>query len=414
VQLWIVGIVFVATIVGLYVRPFGARDWQVALAGALAAWALGPLSFGDGLLVIRHSWNIAAFFAGLMLLGAGAEAAGLYERLGGFLGRSAAGRPRVLRTLLAGTGITAILSNDATPLVLTPAVFAASEGMTGATAAAFATTFAADGASLLLPISNPVNLLFYERFDLGLPWYLGHVLPAAVAGIAALGLVTWLRAKPAAAEHAPAVGSAPPPMRAGERFALVVVALLGATYVVAGMLEVKLGAVTLAGGVVLLGGEALIDRSALPGVRRHIAPGVLVFVVSLLLLIEVVSRAGVLDSVGSVFEDLAGQRALVAVAGAAIVAMVLSNLMNNWPAGLLIVATIGVTQGNQDALILGGLIGCTIGANLTMVGSLSTVFWQSLLRQRGVSCGAGEYARRAALPTLAGLAAACLLGAALL
>jgi arsenical pump membrane protein len=413
VQEAVIGVVFLATIGGLYFRPFGARDWQVALAGAVAAWILGPLSFREGLLELRHSWNIVAFFAGLMLLGAGAEAAGLYARLARWLRHSAPGRPRLLRTLLAGTGITGILSNDATPLVLTPAVFAASDGMTAASASAFATTFAADGASLLLPISNPVNLLFYERFDLGLPWYLGHVLPAAAAGIAALGLVLWLQTRP---RSNGALSPAPPALlrTRKETYALVTVAALAVAYVWAAVVRFKLGAVTLVGGLVLLGGEALLERETLGQVRRHIAPGVLVFVASLLLLIEAVSRAGVLDGVANVLEGLSRQPPLLAILGTALLAAVLSNLMNNWPAALLVVATIGVSRGNQDALIVGSLIGCTIGANFTMVGSLSTVFWQNLLRQRGVVCGPAEYARQAALPTLAAVAAACFVAAALL
>lgn len=409
----IVGTVFIVTIAGLYLRPFGARDWQVALVGALIACLMGPLSLGDGILVIRHSWNIVAFFAGLMLLGAGAEAAGLYARLASVLKRYAPGRPRVLPTLLAGTGITAILSNDATPLVLTPAVLAASDGMATTSAAAFATTFAADGASLLLPISNPVNLLFYERFQLGLPWYLGHVFPAAAVGILALGSVVWFRTKPQPS-GCPTAPKTTAPRTVKESFALVVVAVLAVAYVVAGVMEFKLGAVTLTGGLVLLSGEVLLDRSALTDVRKHIAPGVLVFVASLLLLIEVVSRAGLLDGVANLFDDLSGQPALVAIFGTAILAAVLSNLMNNWPAALLIVATIGVAQGDHDALVLGALIGCTIGANFTMVGSLSTVFWQNLLRQQGIVCGPAEYARRAAVPTLAAVIAACVMAAALI
>jgi arsenical pump membrane protein len=199
-----------------------------------------------------------------------------------------------------------------------------------------------------------------------------------------------------------------------ETFALVIVAALAVAYVWAAVVGFKLGAVTLVGGLVLLGGEALLERERLDQVRRHVAPGVLVFVASLLLLIEAVSRAGVLDGVANVLEDLSRQPPLLAILGTALLAAVLSNLMNNWPAALLVVATIGVSRGNQDALIVGSLSGCTIGANFTMVGSLSTVFWQNLLRQRGVVCGPAEYARQAALPTLAAVAAACFVAAALL
>lgn len=75
VQTAALAIVFLGTVAALYLRPFGARDWHVALAGAVAAWAIGPLGFADGLETIGDSANIVAFFLGLMLLAAGAESA---------------------------------------------------------------------------------------------------------------------------------------------------------------------------------------------------------------------------------------------------------------------------------------------------------------------------------------------------
>jgi len=91
---------------------------------------------------------------------------------------------------------------------------------------------------------------------------------------------------------------------------------------------------------------------------------------------------------------------------------VLSNLLNNWPAALLLaVALDGLTGGNRGPLITGTLIGCTIGANFTIVGSLSTVFWLNLTRAQGATFAPGDYARRAALPTFAAVGAACILAA---
>jgi len=97
----------------------------------------------------------------------------------------------------------------------------------------------------------------------------------------------------------------------------------------------------------------------------------------------------------------------IAILGAAAVAALLSNLMNNWPAALLLAATIGASPGEHEALVAGALIGSAIGANFTMVGSLSTVFWLNLVRQNGADFSAGSYAREAFLPTLAAVVAAC-------
>lgn len=419
VQHALVATIFLATLGALYFRAFSARDWQIAAIGGLASWAASPLSFHAGVHVVYHSWNILAFFLGLMLIAAGAEASGLYERAAALLAGRRAGRPAVATVLVFGTIITAILSNDATPLVLTPAIFAAARPRRdNPIAAAFAATFVADGASLLLPISNPLNLLFYDRFDLRFHTYAATILPAALAGIAALALITWLQSNGAPGNRhpdSPSTGPLPvaerPILRAHTVVALTILAGLCLSYVTAAIFRFPLGLVSLAGGLAFLVaglGMKTIDPQRY---RRHLSPGLLVFVAGLLLLVDSVSAAGLLDWLATVFGHLADQPALVAILGAAAVAAVMSNLMNNWPAALLLAATIAVTPGQPPELIAGALIGCTIGANFTMVGSLSTVFWLSLARKEGASYTLGMYARRAFLPSLAGVAAACAVAA---
>jgi arsenical pump membrane protein len=405
--------VFLGTIGALYFRPFGARDWHIAAAGALTAWLIGPLGFRQGVETVGESANIVAFFLGLMLLAAGAESAGLYARAALLLRRRTSVRGRVATVLLLGTLITAVLSNDATPLVLTPAIFAAGVVYSRSTTdSALAATFTADGASLLLPVSNPVNLLFFERFEMGFGQYLQTITPAAVAGVAAMALVTWRRApagRVAAEDEAPPVrltarGTVTP--------ALAVVVVLAAAYLWAGLAGVPLGIVTLSGGAALFIAARTGGPTEFATYRKHVAPGILVFVASLLLLVENLVAAGVLDRLAEVLTALEGRPALVTVLGAAGIAAVLANLMNNWPSALLMAATIASAPGEHEALVAGALIGSAIGANFTMVGSLSTVFWLSLARQYGASYTPGNYARLAFAPTLAGMVAACIVATA--
>jgi arsenical pump membrane protein len=414
VQNGALAIVFLGTIGALYFRPFGARDWHIAGSGAVAAWVIGPLGFRQGLETVGDSANIVAFFLGLMLLAAGAESAGLYARAALILRRRASVRSRVATVLVLGTLITAVLSNDATPLVLTPAIFAAGVVYSRATTdSALAATFTADGASLLLPVSNPVNLLFFERFEMGFGQYLQTITPAALAGIAAMAMVTWRRSpatRVAAEDEAPPVRQAPPRTVAP---AQAVVLGQGVADVGARLAGVPLGAVTLGGGVALYFAARAAGPIEFATYRKHVSPGILVFVASLLLLVENLVAAGVLDRLAAVLTSLEGQPAVLTVFGAAAIAAGLANLMNNWPSALLLAATIASAPGNHEALVAGALIGSAIGANFTMVGSLSTVFWLSLARQYGANYTAGKYARLAFAPTLAGMLAACVVAAVL-
>lgn len=398
-----------ATVLALYLRPFGASDWQVALAGAVLAWAVGPLGFRDGIESVVDSANIIAFFFGLMLIAAGAEAGGLYARAASLLRRAPTAPGRVALVLMLAFAITAVLSNDATPLVLTPAVLVAASGDSRLTRRpAFAATFMADGASLLLPVSNPVNLLFFERFDISFGRYLATISVAAAAGAAAMAAVTLLQRRRSSAAGQPTVTpSEPAPPRSGAA-ALAVVCALAIAYVVAGARGVPLGAVTLCGGAALLAAARFDGPVDLRRYRKHVAPGVLAFVASLLLLVRSIERAGLLVGVGDALNRLEEQPTTVTVFGAALIAAVLANLLNNWPSALLLAAAIAARPGDHEALVAGALIGSTIGANFTVVGSLSTVFWLSLNRQAGHEVSPAQYARAALVPTAAGLLCACL------
>lgn len=400
----------VGTVAGLYRPPFGLRDWHVAAAGGLAAWVAGPLWFQPGAEYVLDQWGILAFFLGLMLVAAAAEASGLYALAASALER--AGRQVALVTLVAGIAITAVLSNDATPLILTPAVLVVTlRRRRDPTVPAFAVTFAADGASMLLPFSNPVALLFVERFHISLVDYVSLYTLPALAGALVLGLLglrgrTKVFVAPVAHRQAAApVGS--PGYRA---FVVSILVALLAAYGVSEALGFPLGAATLAAGLAVFAG-ALLAKGDLSIFRARVTPGVLVLIAGLLLLVESATAQGLLDGVGNALAHLADQPAWLTIGGVALLAAFVSNVMNNWPAALLISSAILATPGANEELIAGALIGCAIGANATAYGSLSTVFWMALLRNGGVGVSPTAYFKRAWFPTTAGMLAACLVAA---
>jgi len=404
--------VFVVTIGALYLRPFGARDWHIAFLGAATAWAVGPLGWRGGLQAVGDSANLVAFFLGLMLVAAGAEAAGLYQHAMSFLQRPARNERMLLLVLIVGAAITTVLSNDATPLILTPAVLLGAQPGGRRRTAAFGVTLIADGASLILPVSNPVNLLFVDRFHISFREYVTTITPAALAGVAALVLVILVQASRTltTAPGAPA-GPRTSPRATSTMLPLAAVGCLAAAYIVGGFAGVPLGAVTIAGGVLIAVAARAGGNGDWTRYRTHIAPGVLVFVSSLLLLVASVSAAGVLDRLTNGLIRLEGQSPLVTIVGAAVLAAVLANLINNWPSALVVAAAIGASPGPHVALVAGSLIGSTIGADFTLVGSLSTVFWLSLARQRAEMVSPWQYARQAFFPTGVALVAACLVAA---
>src|SRR4051812_49714090 len=181
-------VALVATLGAAVARARFAPDWVVAAVAALLLVATGVLSVDDARDAASDLGPTLGFLAALLLLADGCRRAGLFDALGAAMAAGARGRPRRLLALvfLVAAGTTAVLSLDATVVLLTPVVFATAARLrTSARPHVYACTHLANSASLLLPVSNLTNLLAFHASGLSfarfaalmaLPW------PAAVGG----------------------------------------------------------------------------------------------------------------------------------------------------------------------------------------------------------------------------------------
>ena len=80
---------------------------------------------------------------------------------------------------------------------------------------------------------------------------------------------------------------------------------------------------------------------------------------------------------------------MLALLGIAAVAAVLSNIVNNLPAVLVLLPLV---TSSGPAAVLAMLIGVNIGPNLTYVGSLANLLWRSVVR-RDIPAGFREFSR---------------------
>src|SRR3954451_9439589 len=175
------GIIIPAT-GGVIVRPFRLPEAVWALAGAVALVAVGILPWSDALVGVRRGLDVYLFLIGMMLIAELARREGLFDYLAAFAVEHARGSPQRLFLLIyvVGTLVTMFLSNDATAIVLTPAVYAATRAA-GATPLPYllVCAFIANAASFVLPISNPANLVvFGERMPHLIEWLRQFALPS--------------------------------------------------------------------------------------------------------------------------------------------------------------------------------------------------------------------------------------------
>src|SRR3984885_2243576 len=177
---------------GVILRPFNLPEAIWATAGAALLIVLGLISIPDALTGIAKGTDVYLFLFGMMILAEVAREEGLFEWLAAVAIREAKGSARRLFLLTYGVGtlVTIFLSNDATAVVLTPAVAAAVN-----TAKAreplphlLICAFIANAASFVLPISNPANLvIFGSHMPPLLAWLGRFALPSALAIAATYG-----------------------------------------------------------------------------------------------------------------------------------------------------------------------------------------------------------------------------------
>jgi arsenical pump membrane protein len=380
----------------------------------------GLLPLGDAVSNVGGHWNVLLFFVGLTGAAAIAERSGLFEALAGTSARLSGGSPRrlLVAVVLAGALVAALLSNDAAALVLTPVVYVlvARFGLEPLPYV-LACTFVADAASLALPVSNPVNVIVSDRLGVSAVSLVPVLLPAAIAAVVALLgclLVIYRRQLPAAAPILPAADSwaswagVPRPLLAAFGLAVVVFAIASA-------LDVPLGPTLTTAWLFLLVVERRCGREV--GPLEGIGWSLLVFVAAMGVLVDGLSSAGVTAWLASLVLGPVRDVPAAVMAVSAAAAAVGANLLNNLPAAFVLADAVhgaGLGAASAHAAAIGTIIGADLGPNLTPVGSVATLLWFVLLRQRGLEVSTWSYIRVGLIVTpitiLAALAVGLLLG----
>src|SRR6516162_6068368 len=181
------GVAAVAT-AGVIIRPWRIPEAAWAVLGAVALVGLGLLPWTDALRGVQKGLDVYLFLTGMMLLAELARQEGLFDWLAALAVEHARGSPQRLFALvyIVGTVVTVLMSNDATAIVLTPAVYAATRAA-GASPLPylFVCAFIANAASFVLPISNPANLVVYgARMPHLFDWLRQFTLPSIASIVA--------------------------------------------------------------------------------------------------------------------------------------------------------------------------------------------------------------------------------------
>jgi arsenical pump membrane protein len=385
-------VIIVIATAGVIVRPFRLPEAIWAAAGAILLVALGLLPISAAFGAATKGNDVYLFLTGMMLLSETARREGLFDWVATFAVNAAKGSPKRLFLLVYGVGtvVTVFLSNDATAVVLTPAVFAATKkARIEPLPFLFVCAFIANAASFVLPISNPANLVLY-----------GHHMPALLAWLARFAvpsaasiLATYIALR--FVERGGLKGHcerdlAQPSLSIGGWTALAGIGLTAVILLTVSAFDIPLGLPTaVMGALTALAVVALRRISPWP-VLEGLSWTVLPLVAGLFVLVEALGRTGVIAMLAGALRTAAKSSDAVTAAGAGSLVAVASNLINNLPAGLIARSLLEAAHASQR-ITDGFLIGVDLGPNLSITGSLATILWLNAIRREGENVTFGRF-----------------------
>ncbi|MBV2189952.1 arsenic transporter [Providencia huaxiensis] len=409
----IAALIFILTITFVIWQPKGLGIGWSATIGAILALIFGVISFQDIPIVWNIVWNATATFVAVIIISLLLDESGFFEWAALHVAKWGGGKGKLLFSyiVLLGATVAALFANDGAALILTPIVIAMllALGFNKGTTLAFvmAAGFIADTASLPLIVSNLVNIVSADFFNIGFTEYASIMVPVDFAAIiATLAMLHWFFRKDIPKQYDVTKLSEPTlaikDMTTFKAGWLVLVLLLIGFFVLE-PLGIPVSAIAAIGALILwviaARGHTINTKKVLRGAPWQIV----IFSLGMYLVVYGLRNAGLTDYLSETLNYLADKGLWVATLGTGFITAFLSSIMNNMPTVLIGALSIEGSQATgviQQAMVYANVIGADLGPKITPIGSLATLLWLHVLSQKNMTITWGYYFKTGIIMTL--------------